>query len=191
MQLSSMPRLTPTAILALAAVPRTRRATFTTTPPLLGGPNHIFRKPSFISSEHWDALSYRRQLALSHVGHIEETDDGETAAVPCERCKASNTPCMVYRREQVPHASPTCSRCRYNTVPCSHRSKGATGRPKSVPSVRPNGTRRFDKYVWVVRERKAIQEENEALKGEVQRLRAENERLRAEERAGGVSESAR
>jgi hypothetical protein len=72
-----------------------------------------------ISPTAWSTTSHARREMLSHVGHINETSEGEQAPDgDCDKCAEAGAECMVYRNL----GNLSCSRCRFRTLTCSHQA---------------------------------------------------------------------
>jgi hypothetical protein len=73
------------------------------------------------TQEEWDTMIIDDQRRFSHIGRIEETDDGGVLNDSCTRCKESGMRCLIYTPEaRVKYKGGwDCSRCRYLNQKCS------------------------------------------------------------------------
>jgi hypothetical protein len=82
------------------------------------------------TAEQWAALSLEAKHHWSHVGRIEETDDGERAVRSCNSCMTAEQTCMVYTDAAKWIYDPeghACTFCRSTHQPCvfgGHRRLG-------------------------------------------------------------------
>jgi hypothetical protein len=90
------------------------------TGPSLRRPKHVDEYWS-CSPEHWASLSLEAKQHWSHVGRIEETDDGELAGRSCNSCTSAEQTCMVYTDAGKSIYDPeghACTFCRSTYQPC-------------------------------------------------------------------------
>jgi hypothetical protein len=87
----------------------------------------LLRRPRYLneywscSPEEWSTLSLEGKHHWSHVGRIEETDDGERAARRCNSCESADQICMVYTDAAKSIYEPdghACTFCRSTYQPC-------------------------------------------------------------------------
>lgn len=93
-----------------------------------------------ISPSAWLNTSKPRQIILSHVGHINETSEGEQAVDrDCTACARSGAECMVYRDGAGTRGSDkfeqACSRCRFRGSKCSFNTTKKPGRSKRKRTI--------------------------------------------------------
>jgi hypothetical protein len=73
------------------------------------------------TAEQWATLSLEARHHWSHVGRIEETDDGEPAVRSCNSCMTAEHTCMVYTDAAKSIYDPeghACTFCRSTYQPC-------------------------------------------------------------------------
>jgi hypothetical protein len=73
------------------------------------------------TQEEWNTMIIEDQRRFSHIGRIEETDDGGVLNDPCTRCKESGKWCLIYTPEARAKYKGgwACSQCRYLNQKCS------------------------------------------------------------------------
>lgn len=87
----------------------------------------------------WLGQKADRQTVLSHVGRIEELDDGVVASQACDRCREKDLICRCYSdvartKYQAAGFGYGCARCRFDGKTCSiqvaARAAGGATKPQ-------------------------------------------------------------
>ncbi|KAK5114055.1 hypothetical protein LTR85_010361 [Meristemomyces frigidus] len=82
----------------------------------------------------WAAMDWKRQGVLSHMGRIEETDEGMVATEVCSGCKDNSCDkCMIYTEEArlkyfSYRAGFGCAHCRFSGRGCSFQQPATSAR---------------------------------------------------------------
>jgi hypothetical protein len=115
------------------------------------------------TEDEWEKMSEKRKRQWSHIGRIEETEDGGIvrACLECEKkswiCKKYTVAAQERLKNGLAHTGlGTCSRCRANQKPCI---SDGTAQSMAKTSLRARV--------------KALEDENEQLKRKIRRAEVE------------------